>query len=676
MIGVLLDERVGLPRKEVLREDVGVDGVFHAFCTEEGQWIENGGQAPIGLASFVGGRFARPPGTNWFYLLWRAADERLFDVLSFFARQTIERRVAVILLGPVEAESVREIQGRLITLAMPGAVWAVGKETTDRQPVSSDQRLAVARAILGGLDYGGEKTAEALNVDSGFEKDSPWCFLGCLSLLPIPQDTRDLQRRLVQAVLKKQIEENLKGQTQVESVRNAAEKPEVEVKEILTFGLGSRFGPDQWPDRFPNVFEGWRCSLLRWRAEHVLHGTLDRDHIALMKYVARLREELALHSAEIRREGRELQTQRSAGLRAWLESCSSLSSLALLLEHYFPKFRELDLQVGNRDKTPCSPCGSASEDFLKREFVTVPKDLLGRHGSRLFNRVGLLVWALCGLAAIGFACRLWFADVKPDLVGLVVCLWAIPMLVRFVMAFMASRRLQRELKRDRMERIESLHHAFATKIERVKELTRKTVALHFISLNRRVGDRLGRLFGSFFGGRVEVEQADRLPELREIAYKLQQAGISNEKLESARRRVADLGTEIVRKSLEGEDQHIDLETVFRDFERGTGGATAGPGAVRTSETQAEFENQWDTGIPLFARFGTQALQTGLVRLTFLPSASDYDEFAQRVRRQRLGIGEDSRFFRVPVPAPVVIRMKAISGEDGIRAALEMTEIQQ
>ena len=676
MIGILTDERVGLPRKETMGAVVDGAAVFHALCTEDGRWLENGSQQPIDLASFVGKRFERPPGVNWFYLIWTTADERLFDALNFLVRQNaIKHCVSVILLGPVNAGSIAAIQARLTGVSISGTVWVVGNESTDRLAVSSEQRLAVARAFVGLLDQGGQIAAQALGIEFPDEQNQLWHFLGCLSLLPIPQDIRQLQRRLAQAVLKKRIEEDLGDRA--ENMQEIAGKPSLDVREILTFGIGSKLGPDQWPVRFHNVFANWRCSLFRWRAEQAINGTLELDYLALVKHWKCLCEELGSHSAAIRREGREQQQARTSKLHGWIKGNSSLSSLALLLEYYFPKFSELDLQVGSLSKTPCLPCADPSEGALKREFITLPKDLFGRHARRLFSRTELLIWLLSGVVSGGLAYRFGLSVNRPDLAASIIGLWTFLALIRTIIASIASWKIRRELMGHRIERIKALSHAFSTKIERVKELTRKTITLQFISQNRRLADRLGRLFGSFFGRWIESGQARELPDLREIAYKLVQAGITKEKIDTAQQRVAGLGSEIVKKVLEGDDQGIDLASVFRSFGGNTTGATAGLGTPASIlEKQSEFDKQWDSGIPILAQLGTKDLQSGLIRLTFIPSDSSYDDFAIRIKSKHLGVAETSRFIRLPVAAPVVLRMKALGDANGIEAALKTTEIQR
>ncbi len=688
MVGIIVDEKVGLPRTEVLSPCA--DPIAScAYCEESGRCLVKSGELAEGLEQFLAERIALPPQINRFYMIWASPDDRLVSTLSFFSRQMQHRlEVTVFLTGPWAAEDVDDWAEKIAPF-FPSAdhgvagkqpnlksVWVIGNESTKRVPVRGNDRLSAARAVLGLLCSSGTAAAEALAFDSYQDGQPPWHVFGAFSLLPIPQDVRALQRSFAQGILKTGVEEELKRPDSEGARRSLLAKPRIDLEEILTFPLRGQCTEDVWPRLFSNVFEKWRCPLVLRSAEQRIEGTLARDFAELGKYVRTLQEELTTHSSSMRRESQAFISKRLEELEQWLLGQHSPSSIVLLLDHYFPEFAALDAQLGMRQKSPCTSSGDPGEDALKRQFVAEPKELFVRQGRRLFTLKELAIWLTSLLIAGGTAVWLWRSDCDWRVVAAAPLAFLFLFVIRTVVAMFAAARIKRELADQRRSRIRSLHEAFRQKIDRVKDLARRTIALQFVSRNRRIGDRLRGHFANFFGKWIAIDQLAEIPDMQSVAEELKRAGFSQSVIEAAKHAIEEVGSDLLNKSIQGNGQGIDLESIFGAFlKKSEISREAPPISQHVLIGQERLLEAWEgNDFPIGARLDPLQLQSGVFRLTFIPSDDRCDGFADDLQRVPVPITLNSSVFRSPVPAPVVFQIKAGLNAQELRNALEITRI--
>ena len=696
MLGILLDDWVGLPKQEFLlrrRESLAT----HAYCEKSGSWMGDEGVKWSGIREFVEKGYDRPPNINHFFLVWAIPDDRFLEALRFFSRQTeIKLCITVILIGPLQPGNIDHLNQDLTTIfpksegsnaaeAGPSfstrtirAIWMLGNESTDRKAVSPQQRLDAARALINVLNAGGVKAATDLDFDPTANLVEPWSFFGCLSLLPIPGDLRELRKKLAQAILRELIEKDLGRKERIDEIRSFSGMPDNDVKELLTFGLDGHCPVGQWPSPYLNIFAHWFCPTWEWMAKRRLEHALEHDYREVEKYVHQLRNELRGHALDIRKEGQALYAARVERLHNWLKDCGSLAIIALLLEHYFTAFALLDDKVSQENRTPCAPAGTPSDDALKRLFVAELWGIYQKHNQRLIGIKEASIFGVTALGALAVAFLLWRFGFGWTFILALPGVWSVVFLVRWIKALLAGREMQRDLIEHRKKQISALHQAFCDKIKRVRVLTRKTIALQFISQNRRIGERMMKMFGSFFGKWTEFSRSEGLPERQSVRAMLARMGIGTRVIESAEQRVADVGAQLMELSIKGEDGVEAINRTFDIFDDNFHGSIdLGAKPVRVVESQKQIQEAWEkSGVPVLARLGIGDLQRDIFRLAFLPQDEEYDSAETALNGITLPISVHPSIYRISLTAPVVFEVRAGMELELVRAALLTTEVKR
>jgi len=683
MIGILIDENVGLRRAEVLRH-CPAPLVGTVFCEESGQWLMDNGESIESLRVFLHERIAPPPETNYFFLVWASPDDRLISTLDFFARQLNHKlQISLILTGPWDASSVDADVARLAKFISdaPGeknliqGVWLVGNESTKGKPVALEERMGAARAIVGVICAGEVKAAEAWALDPGRDSPRPWHFIGVHSLLPTPKDTRVLQRHFARDILTTSIKKSLAKPEAAVTQMSLEKKPRVDVEEILMFPLRGQFTSDTWPSLFSNIFEKWRPPVFRHACEQQLEGLLARDFTAFLQYVEGLRQQLREHSISLRKEAQKSIGDRMKTLNDWLRDHHELASLAMLLDHYFSRFPELDEQLAMREKSSCTSIWNPANDVLKRQFVSEPKDLFAKHKRSLLTWKDVGIWLLALIVAGGIALWMSNRDIDWKYVALLPAVVFLAITIRLWISFSASARLRQDLSKQRQSRVQELHAAFRRKIDRVAEIARRNTALQFISRNRRIGDRLLRQFSSFFGRWIAM---DASPEDAGSAEALQRAGFAMTAVDAARQQILKIGTDLLDKSILGESRGMDLEAIFSRFANKIGDQSASAAASHQDADELDrLKVAWGKNdFPILARLNYVRLQSGLLRLAFLPQDESFDEFERELQSLKPPLSTRVVFARSPVQAPVVFQIKTDLDQGELREALDVTRINQ